>query len=93
MVEDRRAGKHPSKVLTEVGKERHACHGVRCKIQKTEAEGAHDIVEEIRERGAEPARKVIDEEGYRFGPALAKSAGMMSVAGCPIVFLPHRGLK
>ena len=33
------------------------------------------------------------KKGYRFGPASAKAAGMMRVAGCPEVSLRHRGLK
>ena len=32
----------------------------------------HDVVEEIRERGAEPARKVIDEEGIPIWANLGK---------------------
>ena len=93
MAEERRAGEHSGKALAEVGKESHARHDIRRKIQKMEAVGVHDIVEEVRERGAEPAREEIDEKGVPIWAGLVKSAGTTRVAGCPVVSLPHRGKK
>ena len=93
VAEERRAGEHPGKAPAEVGKESQARQGVRREIQKIEAVGVHDIVEEVRERGQSPQEKKLTKKGYRFGPALAKSAGMMCVEGCPVVFLPPQGLE
>ena len=78
MAEERRAREHSGKALAEMGKEGHARHGVRRKVEEMEAVGVHDVVEEIRERGAEPAGEVIDEEGVPIWPDVS---------------LPHRGLK
>ena len=47
MAEERRGGEHSSEALTEMGKEGHARHSVRHKVQKMEAVGVHDAVEEI----------------------------------------------
>ena len=67
MAEERRAGKHSGEALTEMGEEGHARHGIRRKIQKMEAVGVHDVVEDIRERGAEPAREEVDRRGADLG--------------------------
>ena len=75
MAEERRAREHPGKALAEVGKESHARHGIRREIQKMEAVGVHDVVEEIRERGAEPAREEIDEEGVPIWAGLGEIGG------------------
>ena len=55
-----------------MGEEGHARHGIRRKIQKVEAIGVHDVVEEVRERGAEPAREEINEEGVPIWAVLGK---------------------
>lgn len=93
VAEERRAREHPGEALAEVGKESQARHGIRRKIQDMEAVGVHDVVEEVRERGQSPQEKKLTKKGYRFWPSLAKSAGTTHVAGCPVVFLPHRGKK
>ena len=93
MAEERSVGMHPGKALAEVCEKGHARHDIRSEIQKVEAVGVHDVIEEIGERGAEPAGKVINEEGVPIRPASVKPAGMMRVAGCPFVLHPHRGLK
>ena len=51
VAEEHRVGDHPGEILTEVGKDSHTRHGVRHEIQKMEAEGIHDVKEEIREWG------------------------------------------
>ena len=66
MAEKRRAGKHPSEALTEVGKARQARHDIRREIQQMEAKSAHDIVEEVGKRGADPAKEEVDEEWVPF---------------------------
>ena len=63
MAEERRVGVHPGKALAELCEENHARHDNQSEIQKAEAVGVHDILEEIRERGTAPAREVINEEG------------------------------
>ena len=93
MAEERRAGEHSGEALAEMGEEGHARHGIRREIQEIEVVGVHDVVEEVRERGAEPAREEIDEKGVPIWAGLVKSAGTTRVAGCPVVFLPHRGWK
>ena len=63
MAEERRVGVNPGEALAKVGEEGHARHSIRRKIQKVEAIGVHDVIEEIREGGgAKAAREVIDEE-------------------------------
>ena len=93
MAEECRAGKHSGKALTEVGKEGHARHGIRREIKKVEAVGVHEIIEKIGERGAEPAGEVVNEERIPIQAGLSKIGGVMCMAGCPVVFTPHRGLK
>ena len=93
MAEERRAREHPGKALAEVGKESHACHGIRREIQKMEAVSVHDVVEEVRERGAEPAREVIDEEGVPIWAVLGKIGGDDTCGRVPVVYLPHSGKK
>ena len=93
MAEECRAREHSSEALIEMGEEGHVRHGIRRKIQKMGAVGVHDVVEEVRKRRAEPAREVVDEEGVPVWDGLAKSAGPMCVARCPVVALPHRGKK
>ena len=51
MAEERRVGMHPGETLAEVRKKSHACHDIWSKIQKVEAVGVHDVIEEIREGG------------------------------------------
>ena len=51
MAEEHRVGEHPGKALTEVGKKSHARHGIWGKIHEVEAEGMHDVIEEIGEGG------------------------------------------
>ena len=63
MAEERRAGVHPNEALAEVCEESHARHGIWSEIQKTKAVGVHDILEEIRKGGTEPAREIVDKEG------------------------------
>ena len=58
---ERRIGDHPGEVLAEVGKDGHTRHDVRHGIQMMEAEGVHDVDEEIQKWGAEPSVEVIDE--------------------------------
>ena len=62
MAEEHRVGKNSGEALIEVGEQSHARHDVWSKIQKMEAKCVHDIVEEIGERGAKAARKIIEEE-------------------------------
>ena len=62
MAEKRRVGMHSGEALAEMGEKIHARHDIWSKIQKVEAIGVHDVTEEIREGGAEAARKVVDEE-------------------------------
>ena len=47
MEKERRVGMHPSKALTEVGKEGHARHNIWHKIQEMEAVAMHDVIKEI----------------------------------------------
>ena len=47
MAEKRHAGVHSDEALTKVSKEGHAWHGIWRKIQKVEAIGVHDVIEEI----------------------------------------------
>ena len=47
MAEERCVGMHPGKTLAEVRKESHARHDIWSKIQKVEAIGVHDVIEEI----------------------------------------------
>ena len=63
MAEERRAGGHPDEALTEMCEKSHARHGVRGEIQEAKAVGVHDILEEIRKGGTEPAGEVVDKEG------------------------------
>jgi len=58
-----------------MGKESHARHDIRREIKKVEAEGAHDIVEEVRKGGgAEPIGEVIDKQGIPIGAGLGESS-------------------
>ena len=57
MAEERRAGKHSCEALAEMGKKSHALHDVWSEIQKMEAVGVHDVIEEIREWGQSPQEK------------------------------------
>ena len=57
MAEERRVGMHPGETLAEVRKESQARHGIQSKIQKVEAVGVHEVVEEIREGGQRPHEK------------------------------------
>ena len=57
VAEERRAGKHSGEALAEVGKEGHARHDIRCKVEEVKAVGVHDVVEEVRERGQSPQEK------------------------------------
>ena len=93
MAEERRTGKHFGEALAEVGKESHARHSIRRKIQKMEAVGVHTSLKKSEKGGQSPQEKKLTKKGYRFGSALAKPAGTMRVVGCPVVSLPHRGLK
>ena len=51
VAEERRARMHFGEALAEMGKKGHARHDIWSEIQKVEAIGVHDVVEEIRERG------------------------------------------
>ena len=62
MVEERRVGMHPGETLAEVREKSHARHDIWSKIQKVEAVGVHEVTEEIREGGTEPAGEVVDKE-------------------------------
>ena len=62
VAEERRVGEHSGEALAEMRKKRHARHSIRSEIQKVEAVCVHDIIEEIGERGAKAAGKVIDEK-------------------------------
>ena len=57
VAEERRVGMHPGEALAEVRKKSHARHGIWSKIQKMEAVGVHDVIEEIREGGQRPQEK------------------------------------
>ena len=72
MAEESSARHAPGKVFAEVSKDRHASYGIWHEIKEMEAKGEHDVVKEIRERGAEPARKVIDKEGVPIGASLGE---------------------
>ena len=63
VAEDRHVGVHPGEALAEVCEESHARHDIRSEIQKAESIGVHDVLEEIREGGTEPAGEVVDKEG------------------------------
>ena len=54
VAEERRVGMHPGEALAEMRKKSHARHGGWSEIQKVEAIGMHDIVEQIREGGQRP---------------------------------------
>src|SRR3990170_20775 len=41
----------------------HTHYGVRCEVKEVEAVCVHNIIEEVRERGAEPAIEISGEEG------------------------------
>ena len=62
VAEKRYAEVHPGEALTEMCEQGHACPDIRCKIQNMEAIDVHDVVEEVGERGVEPAGEVIDKE-------------------------------
>ena len=47
MAEERCARVHSGEALTKMGKEGHAHRSIRREIQKVEALGVHDVVEEI----------------------------------------------
>ena len=66
---------HPGETLAEVRKKSHARHGIWSKIEKVEAVGVHDVIEEIGERGAEPAGKVINKEGVLIRAGLGETGG------------------
>ena len=51
VAEKLRAGMHSGEALTEMGEKGHAHHGIWSEIQKVEAIGVHEIIEEIGERG------------------------------------------
>ena len=93
MAEERRAGKHPSEALREMGEKSHACHGIWSEIQKVEAIGVHDVIEEIRERGAEPAGEVINEEGVPIRAGLGETGGDDARGRVPLRLAPPQGLK
>ena len=57
MPEERHDGVHSSEALAEMGEEGHARHGIQRKVQKMEAVGVHDIVEEIKDGGQSPQEK------------------------------------
>ena len=57
VAEERCAGKHSGEALTEMGEKSHARHGIWSEIQKVEAVGVHDVIEEIGERGQSPQEK------------------------------------
>ena len=62
MAEECHVGMHPGEALAEVREKSHARHSIRSKIQKVEAVGVHDVIEEIGERGTEPAGEVVNKE-------------------------------
>ena len=66
LAEKHRAGHHSGETLAEMGEIRQVHHGIRRKIQQVEAESAHDVVEEVGKRGAEPAEQKVDEERVPF---------------------------
>ena len=96
MAEERRVGMHPGEALAEMGKKSHARHGIQSEIQKVEAVCVHDVIEEIGERGADAAGKVINEEWVPIRAGLGEIR-RDDLAGCPVVspaiLHPHRGLK
>ena len=57
MAEERRVGLHPGKAFAKMHEESHARHRIRSKIQEAKAEGAHNVAEEIGERGHNPQEK------------------------------------
>ena len=75
MAEEHRAGVHPDEALAEMGKEGHAHHDIWSEIQEAEAIGVHDVLEEIREGGIEPAREIVDEEGIPIWAGLGEIGG------------------
>ena len=76
MAEKRHVGEHSGEALTEMGEKSHARHNIWSKIQKVEAKGVHEIIEEIRKRGAKAARKVIDEEWVPIRAGLGEIGGV-----------------
>ena len=93
MAEERRAGMHSGKALAKMGKEGHARHGVRHEVQKVEAVGVHDVVEEIRERGADPTGEIVDEEMVPSWTGLGAGSGDDARGGMPRRLPSHRGLN
>ena len=95
MAEEHCIGVNPDEALLEVCEKGHARHDIWGKIQKAEAEGIHDILEEIRERGTEPAREIVDEERVPIwgGPDTGRdnACGWMPHR-FSLVFTPHRSL-
>ena len=86
----------PDEALAEMCEEDHTRHGIRREIQEAEAVGVHDILDEIREGGTEPAGEIVDEEGVpmweRPGAGKDDVRGWMPRLLSPI-FTPHRSLN
>ena len=57
VAEERRDGVESGEALAEMGEKGHARHDIWSEIQKVEAVGVHDVVEEIRGRGQRPQEK------------------------------------
>ena len=93
MAEERRAWVHSGEALAKMGKQGHARHGVRRKVQKVEAVGVHDVVEEVGERGAEPAGEVIDQERISTCPGLGKASRDDFCGRMPRHLSPQQGLE